>query len=511
MQISILENEYWYGPAVAAGWQMPFGTDSTFELELAANRTGNQVQPLLLSSLGRFVWCKSGFSVRIADGVIQLNCRYGDPIQLFEGFGTLRGAYLEAQKRFFPADGQLPPLEFFAQPQYNTWIELIYNQNQTDILNYAETIVRNKMPKGVIMIDDLWSNYYGRWEFDRRKFPDPKAMMDRLHELGFKVMLWMCPFVTPDSLEFRNLRKADCLVKNPDGSPRLVDWWNGYSGVLDFSNPNAVQWFREQTDRLVREYGVDGFKFDAGDPYFYRDDDVTYAPIQPNEQCEKWAEFGLDYPYNEYRACWKCAGKPLVQRLHDKRHSWSREDGLASLVPNILAQGLLGYAFGCPDMVGGGSYSDFLPGAKNFDSELFVRSCAAAILMPMVQFSAAPWRVLSPEHYQACLDLIALRQKHIDRILKLAREAAETGEPIARYPEYVFPHQGLETVTDEFLIGNDLLVAPVLEQGATGRLVRFPEGNWKSLVDDTVYSGGKSIYITAELNQLPAFVKVDEP
>ena len=128
--------------------------------------------------------------------------RSSDPAELYEGYTDLRGAFRAAAEAHFPADGKLPPEEFFSKPQYNTWIELIYNQNQKDITEYCRHIVENDMPKGVIMIDDLWTPYYGSWEFDRVKFPDPKGMIDLLHEWGFRVMLWICPFVSPDSFEF---------------------------------------------------------------------------------------------------------------------------------------------------------------------------------------------------------------------------------------------------------------------------------------------------------------------
>ncbi|MBQ7313867.1 MAG: glycoside hydrolase, partial [Clostridia bacterium] len=169
-------------------------------------------------------------------------------------------------------------------------------------------------------------------------------------------------------------------------------WWNGFSCVVDMSNPDAAKWFRDMLDYLMTEYGVDGFKFDAGDVQYYRNDDVNYGGVTAHEQCELWAKLGLEYPLNEYRACYKCAGLPLVQRLCDKAHQWG---AVAKLLPDILTQGILGFPYGCPDMIGGGSFTDFLPGAPSLKPELFARYAQCAALMPMMQYSAAPWRVLT--------------------------------------------------------------------------------------------------------------------
>ena len=107
----------------------------------------------------------------------------------------------------------------------------MYNQNQEDILNYAHNIIDNGFPKGILMIDDNWQRYYGNFEFKAEKFPDARAMTDELHRLGFKVMLWISPFVSADSPEFRDLAAKGFLLKNKNGTPAVVNWWNGYSAV----------------------------------------------------------------------------------------------------------------------------------------------------------------------------------------------------------------------------------------------------------------------------------------
>lgn len=504
LTIPLQPGEYWYGVRANDGLHMPLSVRSDYEADIDPNQDCNQCNPLLISSKGRYIWCESGFTVRCREGLLSL--RSGkEPLIIKEGLGSLRGAFQDASRRYFPPKGQLPPEDFFRVPQYNTWIELMYDQNQRDVLAYAQGILDSGLPAGILMIDDGWAEDYGRWEFNRRLFPDPKGMIDRLHALGFRVMLWTCPFISPDSVEYKRLRDRGLLIRDAQGEPAIRPWWNGYSAVLDLSHPDAAAWYREKNDFLMREYGVDGFKFDAGDGSFYRDDDQTYGHTSANEQTELWAKLGAAYSYNEFRACFKAAGEPLVQRLADKYHQWEN-NGVRSLIPNQLLQGLLGYAYTCPDMIGGGDYLSFLDQAEALDEELFVRYAQCAALMPMMQFSAAPWRVLSAENARLCVEAARLHIRMSDRILVLARQSADTGEPIVRYMEYQFPGQGMETVTDQFMLGGELLVAPVLQKGARTRTVRLPQGRWR-YVDGTEYDGG-AVTVGAPLDCLPYFEKI---
>ena len=219
-----------------------------------------------------------------------------------------------------------------------------------------------------------------------------------------------------------------------------------------------------------------------------------------------YARFCLDYPVCEYRNAWRFQGQPVVERLHDKGHRWSE---LQRLVPDMIAGGLLGHPFICPDMIGGGSWTAFLPGAP-FDSELFIRSAQIHALCPMMQISASPWRVLSKEHQRIFKQTVELRQKFAPLIVELAKESAKTGEPMMRNMEYSFPGMGYADIKDQFMMGDNLLVAPVVEKGATSRKVILPPGRWRS-ADGRTYIGATVIEVSASLAQLPYFEKYSMP
>jgi len=254
----------------------------------------------------------------------------------------------------------------------------------------------------------------------------------------------------------------------------------------------------------VEEYGVDGFKLDGGDAVHYSDERMLNGSLShtpetlPNEHTEAFARFGLKYALNEYRATWKLGGQALAQRLRDKNHNW---EDLQKLVPGIINQGLMGYPFTCPDMIGGGEYLSFR-NVDVLDEELIVRAAQAHALMPMMQFSAAPWRVLGPENLEICRRMADLHAEMGPEILTLARQAAQTGEPIVRPLEYLYPDQGYVGVVDQFMLGENILVAPVTEKGATSRAIRFPAGSW--LGDDgSLVEGPVEITVDAPLARLP--------
>jgi len=485
-----------WGGRIKDGSLMPYSAG--FEANLADNRS-NQVAPLLLLSDGTYVWSDEPFAFRVTDKEIVIDAR----VEVVKAGETLAEAYRAASGAHFPANGKLPPEAFYRMPQYNTWIELMYNQNQEGVLEYARGILANGLPAGVIMIDDTWQEDYGKWNFHPGRFSDPKAMCDELHRMGFKVMLWICPFVSMDQYQIcRELRSFDGFLRSADGDVYPVRWWNGTSAVLDLSNPGTVEWFNGRLRALMDDYGVDGFKFDAADFEFYPADAIAYGGTVPGwEQCSLFVQLAENYPYNELRAGWRNAGKPIVQRLHDKAHSW---EDLTKLIPEMMAESLMGFSFCCPDMVGGGSFETFLSGKT--DEQLIVRSAQVHALMPMMQFSLAPWRVLGRENYAAVLQAVKTREHFMPLIASLYERAARTGEPIVAPLEYVFPHQGLAGIVDEFMLGNEVLVAPMVSPGGK-RSVVLPAGRW--LADDGLPYDGGTIEIDVPVDRLPYFCRVD--
>ena len=516
LELKILEGEYWWAGLSSKGYEMPYDASTEVSYDLWGDNKGNQAQPLLLSNKGRFVWSEEPIKFVFKKGFITVTTREGT-IDSGKKGSNLAEVFDYVSNKYFPSNGLIPDKLLFTHPQYNTWIELMYDQNEDDILAYAEAIIENGYPPGVLMIDDNWQEDYGTWKFSPRRFNDPKGLIDRLHKMGFKVMMWMCPFVSADSADFRQLAQDGLLILDPQkqqnilwantkNKAAIIRWWNGASACLDLSNPKAQEWFKDQLDYLVEEYGVDGFKFDAGDARFYINNVVSWKRnITPNDHTQFFAEFGLNYPLNEYRASWKMAGLPLAQRLRDKGHAW---EDLAKLIPDQMSQSVMGYAYTCPDMIGGGEYRSFLSNSS-LDEELIVRSAQVHALMPMMQFSVAPWRILSNENNQICLDMANLHVELGEQFLHFAESASRSGEPIVKPMAMAFPNGGYELVKDQFVLGNTIIVAPVIKKGERSRAVLLPQGKWKA-DDGNIYVGGKEVVIDVPLSRLPFFERVSK-
>lgn len=480
-KIKLLSGEYWWGGHANQGTIMPYDSDSDYSTDLGVpdlddsglGLPSNQVSPILISSRGRFIYSEKAFSFSFKKGILSIS---GEQVYLGATGGGLRSAYLALVGKAFSPVAKLPAEELFSTVQYNTWIEMPYQPTQEKVLTYVRELMDSGMPPGVVMIDDNWASSYGTWEFDRSRFPNPKAMCEELHQLGFKVMLWLVPFISADTAIARELAKKDLLLKTEDGQVAIRRWWNGYSATLDISNPEARSWLAQTLEKL-QSLGVDGFKFDAGDIRDYRPSDISYGKLTPAEFCESWARFACAYPFNEMRACWKNNGMPLAQRLEDKPPTWDNH-GIAALIPDMIAQGLMGYPYSCPDMIGGGEINAMKDKADKagVDQEFFIRYAQVATFSPMMQFSASPKRLLDDGHYQIIKKLIRLRQQVMPYILRLAKEASRSGEPIIRPMAYHCA--GLDEINNQFFLGENMIVAPVLEKGATSRLVAIPAGKW---------------------------------
>lgn len=508
LALELEPGERWWGGTVKDGVQMPFGGGSAYARDLGVagdhadgevGEDSNQSAPILLSTRGRVVGSARPFAFAVTDHSLTVE---GSEVVTFRAGHTLREAFQAASAEFFPPAGTTPAPRLFEVPQYNTWIETPLTPTQESVLAYARRILDAGLEPGTIFIDDNWAPDFGTWHFDAARFPDPSRMIETLREWGFEVMLWLVPFISPDSLAFRECERDGFLIRDRHGDTAIRRWWNGFSALLDVSDAEAVAWLTDQLDALI-DLGVAGFKFDAGDVRDYRAEDRIAVPCEPVDMCENWARIGLRYRYNEFRACWRMGGQPLGQRLRDKPPAWDAT-GLGSLVPEMLTQGLMGHPWVCPDMVGGGEVGA-MDGRDTSDLEFFVRYAQIAALSPMIQFSVNPARALDDEHLAAVKEALAIRQENLALIRSLLDAAATTGEPVLRPMSY--HEEGYGDITDHFFLGPDLLVAPVTERAATTRAIQVPPGRWQA-PEGEIYVGPAVVDLPVGLSSIPRLVRL---
>lgn len=510
--VAPLSGEKWWGGILHRGWEMPYGnTPRPIDLGLE----GGVTAPFLVSSAGRYVWSDRPFVYAFTNDVLTVTSDM-EKVEPIVAGTTLREAYLAASAKHFPFNGRTPAELLFAKPQWNNWIEIaIQGMRQTSVDAYTEALARSGFPCGVYIMDGGWLSHNGSYQFHAPDFPDPRGMFRRIREKGWKAMIWTAAFVSPDCREYKLLRHGkgymidgkDVLAYDkarPGRHAGVVWWWSGISCVWDLTYAPGWDDYAQTLRRFAAEYGIDGFKWDAGDvgPMAR-----TLRFHDPAKRAVDWAHdyvrVGAElFPYNEYRVGFRTGGMPVMQRLPDVHHRW---EAIRRVSGMVQAAGLLGSPYVVADMVGGGEATTYRPGGF-FSEKLFVRSCALAALHPMMQFSAAPWRYLAPGNVEICRAFANLHVEFAPYILDLARHAARTGEPIVRTMEYEFPHAGFAKPMTQFMLGPKWLVAPVTAED-DAVTVELPAGRW---TDDlgTVHVGPKTLTLThVPLGRLPRFAR----
>ena len=396
-----------------------------------------------------------------------------------------------------------PLRDLLVRPTWTSWARYKMHITQAGVIEFADDIIAHGYPYAVFEIDDRWQADYGDLEFDRAKFPDPRRMVAALHARGFKVTLWAPPFINPSSALFADAAARGYLLRHvATGQTALARWWQGHGGVVDLSSADARAWWLGGLRRLQEEYGVDGFKFDAGEGNFVPPYSVGAGHVTKTSYPDYYVDFvAQNFQWTEVRTGWRSQRHGVLFRECDKWSPWGPDNGLRAVLTQALTMGIIGYPFVLPDMIGGNAY-----GGEEPDGELMVRWTQLTALLPAMQFSLAPW------DYGAQCDAICLRYARLHETLAPILDAAvaetlATGVPLVRPLFWATPDdRATYTIDDEFTLGDWLLVAPVLQPGQRERDVYLPAGRWRDTWTGAAYSGPTRLErYPAPLDTLPLF------
>ncbi|XP_022106992.1 uncharacterized family 31 glucosidase KIAA1161-like, partial [Acanthaster planci] len=173
----------------------------------------------------------------------------------------------------------LPDERMFRSPIWSSWAKYKIFINDTVINAYADEILSNGFGNSQLEIDDGFSMKHGQLDFDPEKFPDMKDTVQKLHDKGFRVTLWVTPFANTDTDAYQEGKEKGYWVTKRGQDEGVVKWWNGLAGMLDVTNPEAVEWFVGRLEKLQQETGIDSYKFDAGEINYLVEDFETYIPL----------------------------------------------------------------------------------------------------------------------------------------------------------------------------------------------------------------------------------------
>lgn len=397
-----------------------------------------------------------------------------------------------------------PLFDLLRVPQWTTWARYKTKIDQATVVRFAHQILGHGFPAGLFGIDDRWQARYGDVEFDRARFPDPRAMIAALQDMGFQVTLWITPFVNRDAANFAEGRRRGFFLRRPgDGEPYLTRWWQGEGALVDFSNPEAAAWWLGKLQALQERYSIEGFKFDGGDANWVPADAVSAGNVGRNGYSDVYVAWVAEhFRWCEVRVGWRSQRAPLLFRLMDKESIWGEENGLRAIVPQMLHVGLAGYPFVFADMIGGNAYGDRKP-----DKELLIRWAQLSAALPAMQFSLAPWD-FDRETVEVCRRCAQLHMELMPALERAAEEAATIGAPMIRPLAWAWDDSRAHVCADQFLLGDDVCVAPVLTAEARGRDLWIPPGAWRDYWTNARYEGplGLSNY-PAPLDRVPLFIR----
>ena len=376
----------------------------------------------------------------------------------------------------------MPPLWSFG-----TWMSRITYFSEKEGYDVAANIRKNKYPCDVIHFDTGWFDvdWQCDYKFSENRFQNPQQMLKDLRSQGFHVCLWQLPYFTPKNRYFSELIEKDMYVKNGNGELPYEDV------VLDFSNPETVKWYQDKLEGLLN-IGVSAIKVDFGEA----------APLNGIYASGKsgW------YEHNLYPVRYDMAVSEITKKLHNENIMWARaawagsqryplhwggdaattNTGLLGTLRAGLSFGLSGFSFWSHDMGG------FV---KSTPEDLYCRWIPFGFLTSHTRAHGAPptepWLYDSKRVQDVFRKSAEMKYRLMPYVYAQAKECTEKGLPMLRALFVEFPDDpGAWKVDDEYLFGSQILVAPLLESGMTGRTVYLPEGKWIDYQTEKVYEGG---------------------
>lgn len=445
---------------------------------------------------------------------------------------------------YFAADGGNLDYYFLAGPEMTRVVEgytyltgttpmpqrwsLGYHQSRfgyetlEDVVELTDNFQRYDIPCDVVHFDIDYMEAFRVFTWNQEAFGTPESLTAMLKEKGMRAVTIMDPGVKQKEgyHAYDDGVEKNIFLKNLDGSIYTNRVWSGTTVFPDFGREDVRKWWGEN-HRFLIDAGIAGIWNDMNEPRGFGGDLPAGLPMQDGELVSNHAALHNVYghmmnratfdglkaadskrPFVITRACYAGSQKYALTWTGDNHSLWMH---LQMAVPQLLNLGMSGYAFAGTDV--GGFGSDCTP-------ELLCRWTQVGTFSPLFRNHSSkgtvrqePW-VFGEETMAVCRKFIRLRYQLLPYLYDLFRECEQTGLPIMR-PMVLHYQDDPETVNlhGQFLMGENLLVAPVLEQGATKKLVYLPKGKWYGFEDGKEYEGGRYHMVDAPLDCCPMFVK----
>ncbi len=385
------------------------------------------------------------------------------------------------------------------------------------------------VPASAIWIDRPYSTKIGTFDFDAT-YTDPQGMIAEAQKAGLRMGLWHVPYIEKGAEPFRTMADQSGYFPLQNGI-----LFNNWSAPIDFTAPGANAFWKSALTPYIKA-GIEGFKLDYGEdviPALRNSRNTWKFHDGTDERTGHYAytrafhdAYKAALPESSFLLCraarWGDQASASIMWPGDMDSTFGHHGepymtkdgkmvngvgGLPATVVQGLSLSVSGFPFFASDT---GGYRNSPP-----DNELYIRwfeqTALAAVMEVGDGSSQMPWEFTADNgRTQATLDLFnqyaSLHMRLFPYAWTLAQGILRSGHPILRPLGFAYPELGVHP-SDEYMFGDDLLVAPVLERGATHRSVIFPAGEWIDWWDGTIYPGGTTKTVPAPLEKLPLFLR----
>lgn len=422
-------------------------------------------------------------------------------------------------KNYTYLTGRMPlPQKWTLGYQQSRWG---YDSEET-FRSLAENMAKHRIPCDALHFDIDYMDHYKVFTWDKERFADAKVLLSDLRKQGIKAVTIIDPGVKveKDYHMYEEGMAQDYFAKDSSGSVYVNAVWPGDAVYPDFGNPDVRSWWGENLSFYVN-LGVAGIWNDMNEPASFNGplpDDViftdedrvsthaelhnVYGHNMAKATYEGWRKLTGKRPFVITRACYSGSQKYTTAWTGDNQSLWTH---LRMAIPQQCNLGLSGMAFVGTDI--GGFGADTTP-------ELMARWVEVGCFSPLFRNHCAkgsmnqePW-LFGEEVLDIYRKYVTLRYSLLPYFYDLCRVCAQTGIPVIRPLVLHYENDtNVRNLNDEFLVGEHLLAAPVVEQGATKRMVYLPEGIWYDYWTHKEYRGQEYYLIDAPLDTCPLFVK----
>lgn len=430
----------------------------------------------------------------------------------------------------------------FPEDRMGLWQCKLRYRTQKEVLEVARRYQKEGIHIDQIVIDFFHWTLQGDWKFDRKYWPDPKAMIDELHSMGIKVMVSVWPSVDKKSENFGPMMDRGLLIQTERGAVQTYDY-QGDCMEIDALNPETRKYVWEVCKKNYYDLGVDGFWLDNSEPDFAVYDHENYryfagpaltcSNIYPQMYSrvffDPMKKMGNDAVVNLLRCAW--AGSQKYGNVVWSGDVPSTFEAFYDQLQAGLNMGLAGIPWWTTD-IGGFMTDDWEdPDFK----QLLIRWYQFAVYSPVLRMHGERGPINIPplddrdwgggylhtghsnelwsygeENYRIMKHYYEVRMAMKEYIKGLFEEASENGSPLLRAMFYEFPEDPkCWELQDQYMFGDRYLVAPVFHLNQWQREVYLPEGTWRDTRDGKNYEGGQLIMVEAPLETIPVFEKVD--